>query len=283
MQLGYRGSVNTWECDENDHLNVRFHLDRHWQTLNYLLPARVGAQPRLRAQHLRFVAEARVATPMAGYGGLINPGAADQPLKFLTELRHGFTGAVLSTCVHELDGAVVPSSMQPVALPEHAAPRGITIDDTPYAGLVRADAERFGFHLIGRGVVGAAECDADGSLQIPMYIGRTSDSMPHLWGHLSDGEGTEHDGSEGGAVLEYRLRFHDFLGLGQGFDICSGISSVGPKVQQFTHLIYRSDGQQPVVSAMAVAVRMDLHARKAVTLGEARLEALRAKKLLAPA
>ena len=24
MQLTYRGSVNRWECDENDHLNVRF-------------------------------------------------------------------------------------------------------------------------------------------------------------------------------------------------------------------------------------------------------------------
>ncbi|GIS19885.1 MAG: hypothetical protein CM15mP120_18010 [Pseudomonadota bacterium] len=33
MLLSYRGSVNRWECDENDHLNVRFCEQKLWQTL----------------------------------------------------------------------------------------------------------------------------------------------------------------------------------------------------------------------------------------------------------
>ena len=33
MQLTYRGSVNRWECDENDHLNVRFCEQKLYQTL----------------------------------------------------------------------------------------------------------------------------------------------------------------------------------------------------------------------------------------------------------
>ena len=60
----YRGSVNAWECDENDHLNVRFYLAKTNQGLPFALDAiglpaaalaRIDAHPRIRAQHVRFL------------------------------------------------------------------------------------------------------------------------------------------------------------------------------------------------------------------------------------
>lgn len=45
MNLYFRGSVNRWECDENDHLNVRFFVEKHWQSL--CAAARLSAYRRL--------------------------------------------------------------------------------------------------------------------------------------------------------------------------------------------------------------------------------------------
>ena len=30
--LTYRGSVNRWECDENDHMNVRYCVEKLYET-----------------------------------------------------------------------------------------------------------------------------------------------------------------------------------------------------------------------------------------------------------
>ena len=35
----YQGSVNTWECDEGGHLNVRFHLERAMIGLGHMARA----------------------------------------------------------------------------------------------------------------------------------------------------------------------------------------------------------------------------------------------------
>jgi len=76
----YRGSVNAWECDENDHLNVRFYLAKANQGLPFVLDAiglpaaallKMDAHPRIRAQHVRFLKEARPAVPLTVYAGLV--------------------------------------------------------------------------------------------------------------------------------------------------------------------------------------------------------------------
>jgi len=75
MQLTYRGSVNRWECDENDHLNVRFCEHKLYQTLVSGLLANgcidsedVPSLPaRIARQHIRFQAESRIAAPLGGY------------------------------------------------------------------------------------------------------------------------------------------------------------------------------------------------------------------------
>jgi len=79
----YRGSVNACECDENDHLNVRFYLAKANQGLPFVLEAiglppllleKMDARPRIHAQHVRFLKEARPATPLTVYAGLAASG-----------------------------------------------------------------------------------------------------------------------------------------------------------------------------------------------------------------
>src|SRR5919206_3277462 len=75
----HRGSVNAWECDENDHLNVRYHVAKLNEGLPFVLDqlghgrpalARMGARARVLGQHVRFLAEARMATPLTVAAGI---------------------------------------------------------------------------------------------------------------------------------------------------------------------------------------------------------------------
>ncbi len=41
----YQGSVNTWECDDGGHLNIRFHLERAFTGLAHMARAlRIAAR-----------------------------------------------------------------------------------------------------------------------------------------------------------------------------------------------------------------------------------------------
>ena len=272
MLLTYRGSVNAWECDENNHLNVRFYLQRHWQTLlggmsslgfsvNELLPL-------LQNIHLRFLNESQIATPMSGYFGIVECDL--NQLTVLTELRQSFTDEVLATCLHTLDWRDQAQVMADVAdIPGHAAPRGVTEAELD-ASLIQktfnpSELASYGFRQIGQGLVGADEVDDNCRLLVHHYMGRLSDAMPHLWGALHSEDGSMVEG-QGGAVLEYRLNFYGALTLNEQFAIYSGVAGVSDKVQQFAHLVYSLDKHAIVLSAQAVGVRMDLKLRKAVVL-----------------
>jgi len=268
--LAYRGSVNSWECDENDHLNVRFYVEKHWQTLcggfstlGLSLPSASQGLPGLVAvQHIRFLQESRLAAPLSGYAGIVS--VQPEFTDVLTELRQSFTGEALCSCIHRLAGV---GGLVTDVLDAHAAPKGVQDQNLAHSVLDMDAVESYGFRPIGLGVTQPSECDAQGSLQIHNYMARISDSMPHLWGQLHSETGELED-HEGGAVLEYRLRYHQPLLVGQRFAIMSGVSAVGPKVQGFAHLLFNADSREVCVSAEAAGVRLDLRERRAKVLSE---------------
>lgn len=283
MELYFRGSVNRWECDENDHLNVRFFVEKHWQSVcaaavRIGLPAVTNPDnyiSALKSQHIRFLAEARLSTPISGYVGVV--GVSDDRVEVLTELRHSFTQTPLSTCLHSLQmDLTAPADIGDV--PEHAQPRGIAPTDLPHAALSLQAALEKGFFTVGKGMPTSEECTAASQMRVHHYMGRVSDAMPHLWGRFESASATSDDDEpveEGGAVLEYRMHYHRPLFCGDTFEIVSGVRDVSAKVQQFAHLMYHAGDGHIAVSAQAAAVRMDLKLRRAIALPEDRLAVLR--------
>ena len=276
MRLSYRGSVNRWECDENDHLNVRFYVDKHWQTLvgglseSGVSLSEPQVSEQLQVQHIRFLQESRIATPLSGYWGVV--AQSSDAVDVVTELRQSFTQTPVSYCIHRLRGFV----MQPEdEIPSHGVPRGLQDQDLPHAKLAYQLLPEYGFKQIGLGVVDQTEVDALGHLKVGSYMGRLSDSMPHLWGSLHQ-DGQLPDG-QGGAVLEYRLCYHQQLSVGRQFSVNSGVAEVGSKIQRFAHLMFDMTSQQIVLSAEAVGLRMDLQARKSITLSQQQLALMREK------
>ena len=289
MQLTYRGSVNRWECDENDHLNVRFCEQKLYQTLlSGLLSngcigvAEVADLPRIiRRQHIRFQAESRIAAPLGGYFSAV----VSDDFQVVVELRNEATGTVACSMLCDFTDDTLVSRLQTLPDPvspdalAHAWGRGIQ-QNLDLHGLSVARATQLGFRTIGAGVIEQDECSADGLLLPYHCMGRISDSMPHLWGAIFPERHA--DGKVGGAVVEFRRTYQETLSSGESFQIMSGIVEVGSKVQSFAHLIFNGRTGKCCVNAQAVALRMDLAARKAISLDDAALAKLTAQKITLP-
>lgn len=277
-QLGpvYLGSVNRWECDENDHLNVRFFGQKMQQTLeaglleNNLIKAQQLPEVRrsIASQHMRFIAEARIAVPISGYLKLLQ--VAEDNFTVLAELRNTGTNDVMAAFVYVINMSLDSANQSLDALPDYAGSRGIETKALTHSQLNLTQSHEAGFSQIGRGIVQTDECDEQGSLQPYHYIGKSSDSMPNLWARFTPGESERGKGVVGGAVLEYRMDHHGVLKPNDRFEMVSGILSLGEKTQHMVHLIFNVETGQCVVTCQAVAVTMDLVARKSVKIPDDR-------------
>ena len=295
----YRGSVNAWECDENHHLNVRFYLAKANQGLSFVLGAiglpaevlaKMDARPRVRAQHVRFLKEARPAAPLTVYAGLA--GHQDHQLTLYAEVRHSLDGEVMATLLTEIGFAGTDGRPRAVSLsgdaprctvPAHGAPRGIKAVGEPlrpdYASILG-----MGFVEIGRGSIAAWECDPAGEMELFQYVGRISDSVVNLLAHFQTAEelSRRSHGVEGGALVELHVDWHGTLRAGSLFSIHSGIAAAGRKTQHFVHLFFDEVTRACVATAQGIAVAIDLKTRKAIELPEARRRRIEKRLLRLP-
>ncbi len=279
----YWGSVNRWECDENDHLNVRFYAHKMNQALQVFLLHRnltTHADPdavlqRIRVQHIRFLREARIATPLRIDCGIARFG--EDELDVLQLMVDNLTDLPVAAFVTTIategwqvrDGPTVP-------VPDEAAARGLDPAATHSVPGTRQAAESLGFQVVGRGIIGADECDAAGMLLPHHYIGRISDGMPNLWAFLNSEADSEarQSGAQGGAALEYRLHVHASLRRGSMFCQLSGIRALGNKTQSMAHVVIDETAGRCAATAEAVGVAMDLTTRKAVVISQERRQRL---------
>lgn len=272
----YQGSVNRWECDENDHLNVRFFMAKTMETLHLGLLDLGLTEPgqrheinkSIRSQHIRFLAEARTAAPISGFMGIIE--VQDKHLKVLTELRDSSTTQICMAVVHDLALAVPTNDLAVVPLPSHAGSRGIPEEAPPYAGLSCQAASDKGFIRSGRGMIQQSECE-NGELVWYQYMGRVSDSVPHFWSVFT-GSTSQDDGETGQVVVEYRMDSYGRLRLGDSFEILTGLSAVGRKIRKLDHLIYNLTEGTWVALCTAIGVTMNLATRKSEAVSEEQLK-----------
>ncbi len=284
----HRGSVNAWECDENDHLNVRHFVAKANEGLPFALgelghtPAALeamGARPRILRQHMRFLREARKATPLTVMAGI----AASAPLQVTvySEIRHSLTGAVLATLLTDValvsrrDGTpcqvLAPPAAARCEVPPHGAPRGLPAARR-LAPPDRNELAAAGFVEIARGRVRATECDPEGELEPYQYVGRIADGVVNLMAQFQTEEelARRSHGVEGGALLEFRVEHRAPLRAGGLFTVHSGLRGVSAKTLQVVHLVYDEETRACAAACEGVAVAMDLRTRKAIEIPEPR-------------
>jgi acyl-CoA thioester hydrolase len=273
----YWGSVNRWECDENDHLNVRFYAHKINQALHVMtagLGLTAARLPTIQTQHIRFLRESRVAAPLRVDCGVVRADA--RAIDLLAVMHHNVSGEVLATFLTTMHTSAAPADALAVEVPEFAAPRGIDPARLPARPTARDEALALGYRIVGRGVIGRDECD-DAGIALPhAYIGRISDGMPNLWAfvNVAEEQATREQGSTGGAALEQRLEILNPLTAGTVFTQLSGLRALGSKTQQMSHLLYDESRDCLAATAEAVGVAMDLTTRKALPISPERRKRL---------
>ena len=187
----WSGGVNTWECDEMGHMNVRFWVAKAQEGLAGLA-AQLG-MPRafardgestlvVREQHIRFLREAKAGASLHMTGGVVAIGECDARLLLVIRHLDGQPAATFQLVVdhataRELRPFPWPQRLREraaefmVDVPAFAAARSIDLSPVvATASLPRAD--ELGLKRIGLGVIGPTECDVFGRMRPELFIGR---------------------------------------------------------------------------------------------------------------
>jgi acyl-CoA thioester hydrolase len=283
----WRGGVNTWECDDMGHMNVRFYVARAMEGLAGLA-AELG-MPRafspaanatllVREHHIRFLREARARAPLHMRGWVAEIG--ETGARLMLALFHSVSGepaATFQTLVEHVtpvDGRPFPWSTATrtkaaaltARVPDFAAARGLSL--APFeskACLARADA--LGLMSIGAGAVSNQDCDVFGRMRAEQFIGRVSDGIPALVG-VNRGivlAGLETPPTNvGGAVLEYRLAHLNWPRAGDRVVIRSGLAGADHRTQRMIHWMLDPATGKAWGTSEAIAVTFDLDQRKII-------------------
>ena len=251
------GGVNTWECDEMGHLNVRHWVAKSVEALGGLAAAlgmegAFAAQAKstllIREQHIRFLREAKPGAALSARGGVLDIGETDATLLIVIQHPDGTPAATFRTVVRHAtaDGAVIfpwPRRIAAAAealridLPDFAAPRSVRLDPVTATAASAADAERLDLKRIGLGLIGAPDVDAFGRMRAEIFMGKLSDGILHLLGAdrgLAHGEG-QAGPRIGGAALEYRLVHFGWPRAGDRFELRSATAHVEERFRLLRH------------------------------------------------
>ncbi|PTW62101.1 acyl-CoA thioester hydrolase [Breoghania corrubedonensis] len=265
--------VNTWECDENDHLNVQFYLakfeeaDRQFRSLTGFSEAHAG--PR-RVRHIRYHGELFA-------GALVNVtshAAFDGPymLAIVHVMRDTSTGRISATA---LDG-YAPSeralkdlrkrlSEAGDAMPAEAAPR--SFEPGPAAlDVKQADLVASGAIPVHRATVLPRDCGLDSAADDRFLLSCFSDGAPHLWERVGLTRPWLEKKDYGRIALEMKLTSGLPARLGTSLLVLSCLTGVGDKTFTFRHHMFDSAAGRLVATLDATSMIMDLETRKPVPL-----------------
>lgn len=298
----WRGGVNTWDCDEMGHMNVRHYVVRAMEGLigmaaelgltNAFSP-HANATLLVKEHHIRFLREAHAGAPLHMLGGVIEIGDSDARL--LQLLVHSGTGELAATfqttVVHATprEGQIFPWSQAvreraealKVVVPDKAQARGLELSPfEPAASLDRADA--LDLTRIGLGGLLPSDCDVYGRMRAEQFIGRVSDGIGafiHPFRDVVVEHADQKPERMGGAVLEYRIAYLAWPSAGDRVDIRSGLLSTDSRTMRVVHWMLDPATGQPWGTSEAVAITFDLDARKVVPVSDAARAALAAHEV----
>ncbi len=280
-----RSSVQTWQSDQMGHMNVQFYMEHATQGLA-ALGVHLGLGPRFvaaeqarliaRDHHVRFLREQRPGAPFTIRAGIL--GVTDFGLRVYEEMWNTVSGEVAATFAADVElldedsrevkplpaKAKAAAKNLIVELPAHGAPRGLTLY-APRPAPKLADAKQLVFTW--QGEIQPEQCDTQGYLIARHFMGIVSDSIPNLLGQLQ-GDDRSKNARVGGAALEYRFHYHRFPRAGDVLTLRSGLKEVGPKTYVWCHWLFDLERGDAIATAEAVAIALDLEARKAIPIPE---------------
>ena len=261
----YRGFINTWECDENNHLNVRFYFQRFEIAATHLFAiSGITWDPDwVMSRHVRYLKEC--------HGDQMLVGRSFRPSTIPDAVAHMLcdaeTGDVVATALDTLGPSAEKAlslAKIPLAEPDKTVgPRGVKggQDTEERTGSILVDG---GHIVIDRTVVTGAHVGADNRFHAYHMVGRVSDGVSHSWAHAGFTGQWLNANNCGRVAVEINLSIFERPLIGRPLHVVSGIRSVSRSVIGFRHILVDTLSDRVYAIANNVGVIMDLEKRKAV-------------------
>ncbi len=295
----WRGSINTWECDEMGHMNMRFYLAKAWEgmavmahrmNMGHAFRREHGATMRPRDVHIRYLREIRPGQPFFVRAGIVSTGEDDA--EFCFEVIHAPEGPLAATVrmrvdhVDRVNGRRFPWARSIAATfdglmaapDEERGPRSVDWAAAPRAGetVSLEEVERQGIAVIGRGAFQSIDAGIHDVIRPHAIMGRISDCVPNLMAKWrSESAGAQGVRQVGGVLLETRIVFRRWPRPGDLFQIHTAVRDVQPRTHHFIHWMLDPVSGRPWMTMQACAAAFDLEARKLIEIGDGHLQALK--------
>lgn len=291
LVLAYTTAVNTWQCDENDHLNVQFYTEfAHEASANLLTILGLGRRAQadhglaVRASwdHLRYLREFRVIDPVEVHSAPVAIGERD--LHVYHEVRNPSDGSIASTIRRRIvSDKPWPADFRAraeaarIALPVHAQPR--SVGAVPLPDFTLEQARRAGLVEVGRTQIKPAECDETGLLLPRFQTGRYSDGAPMIWNHIGFDRAAMQQAREGSVVVEVMQYYRAPMAAGDAAVLMSGLADFSDKIIKLVHFLFDAETGTLAACAEAVGVKFDQKIRKIMTFTDQERARLAGRKL----
>lgn len=266
----HRSFVNTWECDENRHMNVRFYIRRFEEGAAVFLAGHAGEgrHPVLRHRHVRYHRELLEGESTVTMAAFPNNG----PLKghLVQVLREISTGEICATsldCFDDLETAPIAPDAEAA---EAASPRGLAAGD--------CEADNPGFlaeHMKARKalainymVAAEADRDAEGRLRTDRIVGCFSDGASHIWEHAGITTGWLNANSNGRVSVEMKVQPVGSIAAGEALELVSRVADQKGRTFRLVHTLRSVADGRVAARGEACCLVMNLESRRAVALPE---------------
>ena len=286
----WRGCANAWECDHVGHFNTRFYLARVEQALaglaRQLSLAHVNDvagthQLFVKAQHMRFIREARAAAALHATAQVLSWDRDEAVVLVL--VHHSNSGQVAATFrlslayVERGSGRAAPWPEQATRAanaliceaPREAIPRGVSLDDVNVtASLERA--RHLGMRVTGVSTITPDACDAHGDWRLSSFMGRVADSIPHLrnseWREVLANTMPGGPSRVGSALIEFQSVHVRWPRAGDGCEVRSALAGCTDRVTYSSHWLLDPQTGAPWAAVRTVGIALDLDARRSIPL-----------------
>ncbi len=269
----HRSFANTWECDENAHINVQFYLKRFEEACDVYL-ALCGNSIRggdlLLSRHVRYHKEVHAGDSLYVKSAAVDAG------KFPGSLAHFlFNATTNALCATAVDSFAVntelniPQTAEPLSERErnNAAPRGLTeglakqFNSTQLLEANRAMVSQYN-------IVRDHDLDAGGNFLTSRVVSMFTDGAPHIW--EAGGVTTQWLNQTGNGRVAVEMKVCPFVkpAAGDALRLVSRISEIEGRTMQIDHQIERIGDRQVIAAGNVRCLVMNLTTRKAVSLPE---------------
>lgn len=267
-------SVGTWQCDENDHLNVQFYSEfAEEASASLLTMLGLGRRAQMRAgiaigaaqDHIRYLREFLLTDPVEVKSAPLEVG--ERHLAVYHEVRNPFDDTLAATIRRRIESDRpwpadfrLRAEAACVDLPAAARPRSVGARTLPE--LTLADAAAAGLVEVSRTVVKPSECDRNGLLLPRHQTARYSDGAIVLWRHAGFDRASMQANREGSVVIEMMQHNRGAIGAGDVCVVMSGVAGFTDKVLNLVHYTFDGETGTAAACAEATAVKFDQKIRK---------------------